>query len=183
MHAPTLLVLLGTLLTATGCDRITNSPHAAGAEQANTFFTFEELAPVSLPLRLTLSTRRRTRRVSGRFIASLSKGRTIGPLLQNGRGAAGRLASRQRAVPRRRARQSRGDLRIRQACHSYAPHRVHARCKRKVSLPPLTAAVLPQRTPFDFRFGNACDRRTIMCTRFLPPGNAAHQFGVFLIEG
>ena len=46
MRRPIWLLLLGTLLTATGCDRITNSPHAPGAEETNTFFTaFPERSP------------------------------------------------------------------------------------------------------------------------------------------
>src|SRR5512137_272699 len=38
---------IGTLLLAlAGCDRITNSPHAAGAEKTNTFFSaFQERSP------------------------------------------------------------------------------------------------------------------------------------------
>lgn len=40
MRAPIWLLLLGTLsLGITGCDRVTNSPHAQGAEKTNTFFT------------------------------------------------------------------------------------------------------------------------------------------------
>ncbi len=41
-----LLLLSFTAAVLPGCDRLTNSPHAAGAEQTNTFFTaFEERSP------------------------------------------------------------------------------------------------------------------------------------------
>ena len=40
------LLLVAVVFTASGCDRITNSPHAKGAEKTNTFFTaFEERSP------------------------------------------------------------------------------------------------------------------------------------------
>ena len=40
------LLLVAVAFTASGCDRITNSPHATGAEKTNTFFTaFEERSP------------------------------------------------------------------------------------------------------------------------------------------
>ncbi|HVG05661.1 MAG TPA: peptide ABC transporter substrate-binding protein, partial [Burkholderiaceae bacterium] len=46
MRGPIALFLLGTFFSVSGCDRITNSPHATGAEQTNTFFTaFEERSP------------------------------------------------------------------------------------------------------------------------------------------
>ena len=66
------LVLLGTLLSVVGCDRLTNSPHAAGAEQTNTFFTALKNArrAILIPLRRTRSMKRLIRILSmSRFIA------------------------------------------------------------------------------------------------------------------
>ena len=40
MRAPRLLLLLCmSFLAIAGCNRVTNSPHAAGAENTNTYFT------------------------------------------------------------------------------------------------------------------------------------------------
>src|ERR1700752_268262 len=43
---PTYLSLLLALVLLSGCSRVTNSPHAAGAERTHTFFTgFQEPSP------------------------------------------------------------------------------------------------------------------------------------------
>ena len=189
-----LLLLSFTAALLSGCERITNSPHAAGAEQTNTFFTaFEERSPRYLDPTASYAIDETP------FTYSVYEPLYRFHYLKRPYEIVPRIAEAV-AVPRyfdkagnELPADARGediaeavyDIKIKTWRPLCATSGIHTRCERKVSIPlALRRRVRRQTHAVRLRGpGNARVDRTRLRVRDSPAGNDAHQVGVFFIDG